>query len=82
MKTLVMSFVIAATGLFNTVSTGNATQRFAYNTEEDEDAQIQYVAVQGSLDVPRSHVFHFRPWRMKKNSFEFSYFGPDSDFET
>ena len=43
MKTLVMSFVIAATGLFNTVSTGNATQRFAYNTEEDEDAQIQYV---------------------------------------
>lgn len=43
MKTLVMSLAIAASGLFNTTFAANPTQRFAYNMEEGEDAQIQYV---------------------------------------
>lgn len=44
MKTLVMSLVIAAAGLFNNALAGNTTeQRFAYNTEETENAEVQYV---------------------------------------
>lgn len=44
MKTLVMSLVIAATGLFNTAFAGNATQRFAYNTDTDSmGVETQYV---------------------------------------
>ena len=45
MKTLVMSFVIAATGLFNNAFAGNsAQQRFAYNTETDSTGtETQYI---------------------------------------
>ena len=45
MKTLVMSFVIAATGLFNAAFAGNNTkQRFAYNTEADSTGtEMQYI---------------------------------------
>ena len=44
MKTLIMSLVIAAAGLSNTAFAGNAAQqRFAYNTEETGNAEIQYV---------------------------------------
>ena len=43
MKTLVMSLVIAVAGLSNTALAGNAAQqRFAYNTEETGNAEIQY----------------------------------------
>ena len=42
MKTLIMSLVIAAAGLSNTAFAGNAAQRrFAYNTEETGNAEIQ-----------------------------------------
>ena len=45
MKTLVMSFVIAATGLFNAAFAGNsAQQRFAYNTDTDSTGtEMQYI---------------------------------------
>lgn len=44
MKTLVMSFVIAAAGWFNNAFAGNATQRFAYNTETDSTGtEMQYI---------------------------------------
>ena len=45
MKTLVMSFVIAATGLFNAAFAGNTTQqRFAYNADTDSTGtEMQYI---------------------------------------
>ena len=45
MKTLVMSFVIAAAGLFNSAFAGNTVQqRFAYNTDTDSTgAEMQYI---------------------------------------
>ena len=45
MKTLVMSFVIAAAGLFNSAFAGNTVQqRFAYNTDTDSTGtEMQYI---------------------------------------
>ena len=61
MKTLIMSLVIAAAGLSNTAFAGNAAQqRFAYNTEETGNAEIQYVYKVSADGQYLSHHLKYR----------------------
>ena len=61
MKTLVMSLVIAVAGLSNTALAGNAAQqRFAYNTEETGNAEIQYVYKVSADGQYLSHHLKYR----------------------
>lgn len=56
-----MSLVIAAAGLSNTAFAGNAAQqRFAYNTEETGNAEIQYVYKVSADGQYLSHHLKYR----------------------